>query len=90
MEWVGLLAPHGLLSRSLIQFLQCLIVLNSHLLLVVFPLAQQLMAPKIRFNLVLAILIIDALVEALTIALTEATIEEAIYISYFSMFKILE
>ena len=53
----------------------------------VFPPAPQLMP---RFNLVLAILIIDALVEALTIALTEATIEEAIYISYFSMFKILE
>jgi hypothetical protein len=60
---------------------------------VVFPPDPQLMPPsqsKFRFNLVLAILIIDALVEALTIALTEATIEETIYISYFSMFKILE
>jgi hypothetical protein len=60
---------------------------------VVFPLAQQLMAPsqsKIRFNLELAILIVEGLVEVLTIALTEATIEEAIYISYFSMIKILE
>lgn len=59
----------------------------------VFPLAQQLMAPsqsKIRFNLELAILIVEGLVEVLTIALTEATIEEAIYISYFSMIKILE
>ena len=59
----------------------------------VFPLAQQLMAPsqsKIRFNLELPILIVEGLVEVLTIALTEATIEEAIYISYFSMIKILE
>jgi hypothetical protein len=60
---------------------------------VVFPLAQQLMAPsqsKIRFNLELPILIVEGLVEVLTIALTEATIEDAIYISYFSMIKILE